>query len=92
MESWIFLHKLPLDSLIEGAPQQTVDFADCRRLDETGILCSTFLRDAGNGRCLQEFLIVFFENARRYFAEFHFADDWRNIISNEARIAGKNGQ
>ena len=40
------------DSLIEGAPQQTVDFADCRRLDETGILCSTFLRDAGNGGCL----------------------------------------
>ena len=52
MDSWIFLHKLPLDSLIEGAPQQTMDFADCRRLDETGILCSTFLRDAGNGGCL----------------------------------------
>ena len=52
MESWIFLHKLLLDSLIEGAPQQTMDFADCRRLDETGILCSTFLRDAGNGGCL----------------------------------------
>ena len=32
MDSWIFLHKLPLDSLIEGAPQQTVRTARPVRL------------------------------------------------------------
>lgn len=86
MESWIFLHKLPLDSLIEGAPQQTVDFADCRRLNETRIFGSTFLRDAGNGGCLQEFLIVFFENARRYFTQIHLTDDWIDVIPYQTRV------
>ena len=86
MESWIFLHKLTLDSLIEGAPQQTVDFADCRRLNETRIFGSTFLRDAGNGRCLQEFLIIFLEDARRYFAQIHLTDDWIDVIPYQTRV------
>ena len=86
VERWVLFEELPFNGLGKCAPQQTVDLADCRRLNETSILCSALLGDMGNSGGFQEFLIIFLENVWRYFAQIHLTDDWINVIPYQSRV------